>query len=119
MSREQLCLFETDSDNKSMSLSPFDSDIRTKKQEAIQKFLDRAKDKEPTACVTRYSPGKRATEYYRLSYRLGSKMKHIHLRGGSTTSELANYRAKELQQMIDRGAELAEILAAITTFNGS
>jgi hypothetical protein len=114
---EQLRLFGADSDTRSLSLSNSDSDIQIKKQKAIQKYLDRAVDKEPTACVTKYSPGKRATEYYRLSYRMGSKMKHIHLRGGSTIAELANYRAKKLQAMIDRGAELSEVLAAVATFN--
>ena len=64
----------------------------------------------------RYSPGKRKTEYYRLSYRFGRKVKHIHIPGGSTKSQLARYRAEKLQQLIDRGAELAEILAMIKTY---
>ena len=129
---EQLCLFDADSDTQSLSLSEFDSDTQitsafgceasypkrdVKKQQAIQKYLDRAVDKETTACVSKYSPGKRKTEYYRLSYRVGLKMKHIHIRGGSTIAELANYRAKKLQAMIDRGAELSEVLAAVATFN--
>jgi hypothetical protein len=87
------------------------------KQAAIQRFLDRG-EKEPTASVNTYSPGKRKSEYYRLSYRQGRKMKHIHLRGGSTLAELATYRANKLQAMIDRGAELAEVIAAVRTFNG-
>ncbi|MGL5973221.1 MAG: hypothetical protein ACRCZK_05890 [Oscillospiraceae bacterium] len=124
---EQLCLFEADSDSDSVSLSNTDSDTdpkglasaSTKKQQAIQKYLDRAVDKETTACVSKYSPGKRKTEYYRLSYRVGLKMKHIHIKGGSTIAELANYRAKKLQAMIDRGAELSEVLAAVRTFNGA
>lgn len=114
---EQLCLFKTDSDSNPVSLSNTDSDIQTKKQQAIQKYLDRAVDKETTACVSKYSPGKRKTEYYRLSYRVGLKMKHIHIRGGSTIAKLANYRANVLQAMIDRGAELSEVLAAVATFN--
>lgn len=115
---EQLCLFEADSDTQSLSLSEFDSDRQIKKQQAIQKYLDRASHKETTACVSKYSPGKRKTEYYRLSYRVGLKMKHIHIKGGSTIAELATYRAKVLQAMIDRGAELSEVLAAVATFNG-
>jgi hypothetical protein len=114
---EQLCLFDADSDNERLSLSISDSDRQIKKQQAIQKYLDRA-DKEAIACVNKYSPGKRKTEYYRLSYRRGRKMRHIHIRGGSTIAELANYRAKVLQAMIDRGAELSEVLAAVATFNG-
>lgn len=114
---EQLCLFDAVSDNDRVSLTDSVSDAQIKKQQAIQKYLDRA-DKEAIACVNKYSPGKRKTEYYRLSYRLGRKVKHIHLRGGSTIAELANYRAKVLQAMIDRGAELSEVLAAVATFNG-
>lgn len=99
------------------SLTDNVSDVQTKKQQAIQKYLNRA-SKETTACITTYSPGRRKTEDYRLSYRVGRKVKHIHLRGGSTIAELATYRASVLQAMINRGAELSEVLAAVATFNG-
>lgn len=92
-------------------------DAKILKQQAIQRYLDRA-EKDPVPCIEKYSPGKRNTEYYRLVYRTGKKLKRIHIRGGSTISELATYRTKVLQSMIDRGAELAEILAQLTTFNG-
>ena len=109
----QLSLFHADSDKDSVSISKSDSDA---KRQAIQRFLNSGQ-KEPIACVTKYKPGHRKTEYYRLSYRFGRKMKHIHIRGGSTISELATYRANKLQAMIDRGAELAEVIAAVQTFN--
>jgi len=92
------------------------SDAQTRKQQAIQKYLDRA-EKEPIACVNLYYSGRRATKYYRLSYRLGRKIKHIHIRGGNTRSQLATYRAGKIQELIDRGAELAEVIAAVKTFN--
>jgi hypothetical protein len=111
---EQLTILTVDSDSDPVSLSISDSE---RKHAAIQRFLDRG-EKEPTASVNTYSPGKRKSEYYRLSYRVGKKMKHIHLRGGSTIAELATYRARKLQAMIDRGAELAEVIAAVRTFNG-
>ncbi|MCC0179940.1 hypothetical protein I4641_23720 [Waterburya agarophytonicola K14] len=91
--------------------------VHDKKRAAIQRYLDRAQ-KDPVSHIETYSPGKRHTEYYRLVYRVGKKLKHIHIRGGSTMSELATYRANKLQEMIDRGAELAEILAALKMFNG-
>ncbi|MGL5924052.1 hypothetical protein [Chroococcidiopsis sp.] len=87
------------------------------KKQAIQRYLNSGKT-EPTICVNKYSPGRRSTQYYRLSYLWRGKKKHIHLRGGSTISELANYRALQLQALIDRGAELAEVLAMATNFNG-
>ena len=97
-----------------MSITEFVSDA---KKQAIQRFLDNG-EKETIACVTTYSPGGRSTRYFRLSYRLRKKIKHIHIRGGSTIAELAIYRAKKLQAMIDRGAELEEVIAAVRTFNG-
>ena len=45
-------------------------------------------------------------------------MKHVHIPGGNVNSTLATYRAKELQEMIDRGAKLNEVLAAITDYRG-
>lgn len=86
------------------------------KRQAIQRFLNNGKS-DPSFSINKYSPGRRATEYYRLSFQWQGKKKHIHIRGGSTISELANYRVKELQTMIDRGAELAEVIAAVETFN--
>ncbi|MDJ0595986.1 MAG: hypothetical protein QNJ72_39395 [Pleurocapsa sp. MO_226.B13] len=109
---EQLCLFELGSDKKSVSLPENGSDA---KRQAIQRFLDTGK-RQPIACVNTYSPGRRDTEYFRLSYRVGRKKKHIHIPGGSTIAELARYRAKKLQELIERGAELEEIIAMVHTF---
>ncbi len=106
-----------DSDTRSLSISNSDSDTQSLKHQAIQRYLD-STEKDYQCCVTKYSPGRRSTEYYRLSYRISKRrMKHIHIRGGSVISELATYRAKKLQAMIDRGAELAEVIAAVKTFN--
>lgn len=111
---EQLLLFDAASDSDRVSVAKNDSDA---KRQAIQRFLDSA-EKDYQCCITEYSPGRRSTKYYRLSYRLNKRrMKHIHIRGGSTIAELATYRAKKLQAMIDRGAELAEVIAALKTFN--
>ena len=104
--------------DKKVSITESVSDAKTTKQQAIQRFLDNA-PKEPIACITKYSPGKRKTEYFRLSYRLGKRVKHIHIQGGSTIAQLAQYRAKKLQEMIDRGAELGELIAAVQTYCSS
>ncbi len=101
--------------DRNVSITENVSDARTAKQQAIQRYLDNAA-KEPIACITKYSPGKRKTEYFRLSYRQGRKVKHIHIPGGSTTSKLAQYRATKLQEMIERGAELGELIAAVQTY---
>ena len=109
---EQLPLFSSVSDKKSVSLT---QNVSEHKRQAIQRFLDSGK-KENDVCVGKYSPGKRKSEYFRLSYRLGRKVKHVHIPGGSTQTSLARYRAKILREMCDRGAELAEILAQLNTF---
>lgn len=113
---------EVCSDSDPVSLQNTCSDtldlpLKDAKKQAIERYLRQGK-KEPSISVNKYSPGKRATEYYRVSYQLGNRKKHIHLRGGSTIAQLANYRASVLQAMINRGAELSEVLAAVSTFNG-
>jgi hypothetical protein len=114
--REQLCLFETVSDSDRVSLTENVSDAQSAKRKAIERYL--GQQKENIACVNIYSPGRRSTEYYRLSYRFGRSVRHVHIKGGSTLAELATYRANRLRELIDRGAELAEILAMVATFNG-
>ncbi|MEY2833399.1 MAG: hypothetical protein RLZZ574_2658 [Cyanobacteriota bacterium] len=111
---EQLSVFQVCSDSDPVSLQNTRSDA---KSQAIQRFLNQRKS-EPSICVNTYSPGRRATEYYRLSYQWHGKKKHVHIKGGSTIAELATYRAQKLQGLIDRGAELAEVIAAVRTFNG-
>lgn len=71
-----------------------------------------------TACINKYSPAKRKTEYFRLSYRIGLKTKHIHIRGGNINNPVATSRAKQLQLMIDRNADLSELLNEISSFKG-
>lgn len=111
---EQLSVFPVCSDSDPVSLQNSRSDA---KSQAIQRFLNQRKP-DPSICVNTYSPGRRTTEYYRLSYQWRGKKKHIHIKGGSVMAELATYRAQKLQAMIDRGAELAEVIAAVKTFNG-
>ena len=107
-------------DSDRVSGTNFVHDRNILKQQAIERYLNRAKEKEPVAHIEKYSPGRRNTKYYRLVFRISSRrLKRIHIKGGSTISELAEYRRKELQKLIDRGAELAEILAAVHTFNGN
>ena len=122
---KQLSLFETVggsdhvsptdaiSDTESASLMNPISEHQT---QALQRFLEKGKD--PIVCLNTYSPGKRKTEYYRLSYFLDGKTKHLHIPGGNIRAKLAQYRAKKLQELIDRGAELGEIIAAVETYRG-
>lgn len=112
---KQLALFETvsDTDTKKVSLT---ESVSERQSAAIARFL--GSSHQTIACITTYSPGRRKKEYYRLSFRLGRRIKHVHIRGGNANSELVLYRVEVLQAMIDRGAEIEELLAQLSTFNG-
>lgn len=109
---KQLTIFDAvgDSDQVSPTNPVGDTD-----NQALQRYLGRAKV-EFTASVNQYKPNGRKTEYFRLDYRVGKKAKSIHIRGGNVHAPLAQERAKEIQLMIDRGAKLEEIIAAVKTY---
>ncbi len=122
---QQLSLFKSEGEGGSASLIDPISDkgsaslmnsISDSQTQALQRFLEKGKD--PIVCVNTYSPGKRKREYYCLSYFKDGKTKHLHIPGGNTRAKLAQYRAKKLQELIDRGAELEEIIAAVETYRG-
>ncbi len=101
-----------DSEQQSSSISNFDSE---QKNRAINRFLG-GSIRDVEFSVNTYKPGRKKNEYFRLSWREGNRMKHLHIPGGSTRSELANYRADYLRGMISRGAELGEAIAAVKTY---
>jgi len=51
----------------------------------------------------------RGGEYYRLSYKVGGKVKHIHIRGGNTNSPIAQAKVQELRALLSSGISPAEI----------
>lgn len=95
----------SDSKNASLTLSKrfATKDIKTVSDSKLK----------PSLTVNKYSPGKRKTEYFRLSYRDGSRVKHIHIRGGNVNSLLAQSRVLKLQNAINNGASLEDILTLI------
>lgn len=111
---KKVTIFDAVSDNNPASLT---DPVSERKRQAISRFLARAKDHE--ACVNKYRPGGRKQEYFRVSVRQGKSVKHFHIRGGNVNSKLAQYRAEQLQDMIDRGAELGEIIAAVETYGNN
>lgn len=105
----------TDSTDKNMSLTDDVSD----KLVSIQRFLNRGKNDSLSVAqphVNQYSPGRRDTFYYRLSWRDGKRTKHLHIRGGNVYSQLATERAEQIKQMIDRGLELEKIIVSVKSF---
>lgn len=86
------------------------------KNQALQRFLARAIEKTGKPCINKYSPGSKFEVYYRLSYRQGSRIKHRHIRGGNSDNPTAIGRANYLQQLIDGGASIEQILQVMNTF---
>ena len=113
----QLSLFGDDSaiESKSVSIALTASERQKLKQEAIQRFLDTG-EKENIPHVNIYHVRGTKNRYYRLSYRSAGKMKHLHIPGGNVLSKLAQYRAKKLNQLIDRGCDLDEAIAMVQYF---
>ena len=114
--RKQLSLFPVASESEIVSIAPTASEKQILKQQAIQRFLDTG-EREHIPHVNTYQVRKTKNHYYRLSYRNSfGKMKHLHIPGGNTRSRLAQYRAKKLRNLIDRGCDLEEAIAVAQTF---
>jgi hypothetical protein len=57
----------------------------------------------------------RSGEYFRFSYRDGSRMRHIHIRGGNTDSPIAQAKVREVRSLQAAGMAPAEIAAMLKT----
>ena len=55
----------------------------------------------------------RSGEYFRFSYRDGSRMRHIHIRGGNTDSPIAQAKVREVRSLLAAGIAPAEIAAML------
>jgi hypothetical protein len=51
----------------------------------------------------------RGGEYYRLSYKEGSRVKHVHIRGGNTDSPIAQAKVAEVRSLLATGIPPAQI----------
>lgn len=103
---------------KSSDTSSITNSVSEAKMTALKRFLTR-RAKDAQCSVNQYRSGGSDNKiYWRVSWRDGNRIKHIHISGGNIYSKLANYRARKLQEMIDRGAELREVIAAVQTYRG-
>ena len=125
---EQLNIFDfglgsnliLDPDLVSLTKSVSDADlvsitnpVSDAKTQALQRFLGQDIGK---PCITTYSPGKREVKYFRLSYRVRNRIKHKHIPGGNVDSNLAIERVQQIQDLINRGVNIGDILALIESF---
>ena len=55
----------------------------------------------------------RGGEYYRLSYKEGSRVRHIHIRGGNTDSPIAQAKVAEVRSLLAAGIPPQQIAAIL------
>jgi len=55
----------------------------------------------------------RGGEYYRLSYKDGGRVRHVHIRGGNTDSPIAQAKVEEVRSLLAAGVTPAEIAARL------
>ena len=51
----------------------------------------------------------RGGEYYRLSYKDGSRVRHVHIRGGNTDSPIAQAKVQEVRSLLAAGMSPAQV----------
>ena len=104
---------ESVSDTQPCSITKSVSEHQPK---ALLRFLNRALTNGKGG-VGIYQPGKRQAQYFRFSYRDGTRTKHRHIPGGNIYSPLALERAKKIQDMADRKVSIVDILDTISNFS--
>jgi len=55
----------------------------------------------------------RSGEYFRFSYRDGSRMRHIQIRGGNTDSPIAQAKVQKVRSLLTAGVSPAEVAAML------
>ncbi len=64
-------------------------------------------------CVYKPRGTARSGEYFRLSYREGERVRHVHIRGGNTGCLTAQARVREVRSLLASGVPPAEIAALL------
>lgn len=87
------------------SVTPVESAVTESKPPAEGEYL-------ALNAVSTYRPrgtARGGDEYYRLSYKEGSRVKHVHIRGGNTGSPIAQAKVAEVRSLLVSGMLPAEI----------
>ena len=98
--------------------SPVDDSVSSKAQIADTEYTAETgvnDDSVSSKAISIYSPRgtARSGEYFRFSYREGSRMRHIHIRGGNTDSPIAQAKVQEVRSLLASGVSPAEIAAML------
>jgi hypothetical protein len=70
----------------------------------------------PIDAVSIYQPrgtARGGPKYYRMSYKEGGKVRHIHIRGGNTDSPMAQAKVAEVRSLLAAGIPPAEIATTL------
>ncbi|MEG4258476.1 hypothetical protein QUA14_28620 [Microcoleus sp. Pol8_C2] len=103
---------ESNPTDKIDSLTPVESAVSESNPTADGEYLA------PNAVGTYRAGGTaRSGEYYRLSYKEGNRVRHIHIRGGNTDSPIAQAKVREVRSLLAAGVSPAEISATLRSHN--
>jgi hypothetical protein len=69
--------------------------------------------------ISTYNPRgtARSGEYFRLSYRDGGRVRHIHIRGGNTDSPIAQAKVAEVRSLLAAGMSPAQVATLLRNPN--
>ncbi len=83
---------------------------------AVTESIPEPADSVTSSAVSTYRPRGTARgienvplEYFRFSYRDGSKVRHVHVKGGNTNSPLAKAKVQEVRSLLASGVPPTEI----------
>ena len=84
-------------------------------------IVEVAEDDSVSRAISTYRPRgtARSGEYFRFSYRDGSRMRHVHIPGGNTDSEIAQARLKEVRSALLAGMSPVQVVAVIHSWRGT
>ncbi|MFB8795913.1 MAG: hypothetical protein U7126_17235 [Microcoleus sp.] len=84
-------------------------------------IVEVAEDDSVSRAISTYRPRgtARSGEYFRFSYRDGSRMRHVHIPGGNIDSEIAQARLKEVRSALLAGMSPVQVVAVIHSWRGT
>jgi hypothetical protein len=97
--------------------SPADDSVSSKAQVADTESIASPADDSVSKAISTYRPRgtARGGEYFRVSYRDGTRMRHIHLSGGKTDSPIAQAKVQKVRSLLAAGVPIIEIAELLKT----
>jgi hypothetical protein len=97
--------------------SPADDSVSSKAQVADTESIASPADDSVLKAISTYRPRgtARGGEYFRISYRDGTRMRHIHISGGNTGSPIAQAKVQKVRSLLAAGVPVIEIAELLKT----